>query len=38
MVFAFLLFDETIGLLAVAGMLACAVAVLLIRWRQREAG
>ncbi|MFI5696675.1 DMT family transporter [Kribbella sp. NPDC051586] len=31
MVFAFLLFHETIGALAVAGMLVCAVAVLLIR-------
>ncbi|GAA1594895.1 DMT family transporter [Kribbella sancticallisti] len=33
MVFAFLLFDEVIGLLAAGGMLVCAVAVLLIRWR-----
>jgi drug/metabolite transporter (DMT)-like permease len=31
MVFAFLLFHETIGALAVAGMLVCAAAVLLIR-------
>jgi drug/metabolite transporter (DMT)-like permease len=33
MVFAFLLFEETIGWLAAAGMLVCATAVLLIRWR-----
>ena len=31
MVFAFLLFDETAGLLALGGMLVCATAVLLIR-------
>jgi drug/metabolite transporter (DMT)-like permease len=31
MVFAFLLFHETIGVLAVVGMLVCAAAVLLIR-------
>jgi drug/metabolite transporter (DMT)-like permease len=36
MVFAFLLFHETIGLLAVIGMLVCAVAVLLIRLNERE--
>src|SRR5882757_8623169 len=35
MVFAFFLFDETVGLLALAGMLACATAVLLIRLRER---
>jgi len=37
MVFAFLLFHETIGLLAVIGMLICAVAVLLIRLNEQEA-
>ena len=36
MVFAFLLFNETIGLLAVGGMLVCAAAVLLIRWQNRQ--
>jgi drug/metabolite transporter (DMT)-like permease len=35
MVFAFLLFHETIGGLAVIGMLICAVAVLLIRLDER---
>ncbi|WP_350278993.1 DMT family transporter [Kribbella sp. HUAS MG21] len=35
MVFAFLLFHETIGALAVVGMLVCAVAVLLIRLREQ---
>jgi drug/metabolite transporter (DMT)-like permease len=35
MVFAFLLFDETIGGLAVLGMVVCAAAVLLIRFRDR---
>ncbi|WP_405071003.1 DMT family transporter [Kribbella sp. NBC_01510] len=34
MVFAYLMFRETIGLLAVIGMLGCAIAVLLIRVRQ----
>jgi drug/metabolite transporter (DMT)-like permease len=38
MVFAFLVFGETIGLLAFGGMLVCAVAVLLIRWRDRSTG
>ncbi|QNE20533.1 DMT family transporter [Kribbella qitaiheensis] len=39
MVFAFLLFDETIGVLATLGMIVCAVAVLLIRLRdQRRTG
>ncbi|MFI6675060.1 DMT family transporter [Kribbella sp. NPDC050470] len=32
MVFAFVMFGETIGPLAVIGMLVCALAVLLIRW------
>jgi drug/metabolite transporter (DMT)-like permease len=35
MVFAFLLFDETVGVLAVVGMVICAVAVLLIRLDER---
>jgi drug/metabolite transporter (DMT)-like permease len=35
MVFAFLLFGETIGPLAFGGMLVCALAVLLIRWKDR---
>ncbi|WP_456073746.1 EamA family transporter [Kribbella turkmenica] len=35
MVFAFLLFHETIGPLAVIGMLVCAIAVLLIRLDER---
>jgi drug/metabolite transporter (DMT)-like permease len=35
MLFAFLLFDETIGALAVEGMVVCAIAVLLIRFRDR---
>jgi len=35
MVFAFLLFGETIGTLAVSGMVICAVAVLLIRAGQQ---
>ena len=35
MVFAFLIFHETIGALAVAGMLVCALAVLLIRIREQ---
>jgi drug/metabolite transporter (DMT)-like permease len=35
MVFAFLIFHETIGALAVAGMLICTVAVLLIRIREQ---
>ena len=34
-VFAFLLFGETIGPLAFGGMLVCALAVLLIRWKDR---
>jgi drug/metabolite transporter (DMT)-like permease len=37
MVFAFLLFGETIGALAVGGMLLCALAVLLITARPRRA-
>lgn len=36
MVFAFLLFDETIGALAVIGMLVCAAAVLLIRLNEHD--
>ncbi len=36
MVFAFLLFNETVGLLAVGGMLVCAAAVLLIRWQNQQ--
>jgi drug/metabolite transporter (DMT)-like permease len=36
MVMAFLMFHETIGLLALAGMLICAVAVLLIRLNERK--
>ncbi|MEU4289937.1 DMT family transporter [Kribbella sp. NPDC026596] len=35
MVFAYLMFDETIGALAVIGMLVCAIAVLLIRIREQ---
>ncbi|WP_132154708.1 DMT family transporter [Kribbella antiqua] len=35
MVFAFLLFHETVGLLAVVGMLVCAAAVILIRLNER---
>ena len=35
MVFAFLLFHETIGALAVIGMLICTVAVVLIRLDER---
>jgi drug/metabolite transporter (DMT)-like permease len=36
MVFAFLLFHETVGLLAVVGMLVCAAAVILIRLNERK--
>jgi drug/metabolite transporter (DMT)-like permease len=36
MVFAFLLFHETIGVLATLGMIVCALAVLLIRLRDRR--
>jgi drug/metabolite transporter (DMT)-like permease len=36
MVLAFLMLDETIGVLAVGGMAVCAVAVLLIRWRDPQ--
>jgi drug/metabolite transporter (DMT)-like permease len=36
MVFAFLLFNETIGALAAAGMVVCAIAVLLIRLRDQR--
>lgn len=36
MVFAFLLFNETIGALAALGMVVCAIAVLLIRLRDRR--
>jgi drug/metabolite transporter (DMT)-like permease len=38
MMFGFLLFDERIGSLAVAGMAVCAVAVLMIRFRDRSIG
>jgi drug/metabolite transporter (DMT)-like permease len=36
MVIAFFAFNETIGLLALAGMVVCAVAVLLIRFRAQQ--
>jgi drug/metabolite transporter (DMT)-like permease len=36
MVFAFLVFDETIGGLTMLGMIVCAIAVLLIRLRDQH--
>jgi drug/metabolite transporter (DMT)-like permease len=38
MLFAFLLFNETIGALAAVGMVVCAIAVLLIRLRDQRRG